>query len=138
MQSIYRTINRIVIIEDTIERNDWYSQMEELKIYFKDLNGEVINIEVPQSPIPTPDNLMQTLLNHQDKPKNEEVVREEQDARELHKEIMERTKPAQKIQGREKKEKKEKKNNKEKSPKKRVEKKVNYNDVSSDEIYKLE
>jgi hypothetical protein len=73
-------IKRIGIIKDTIERNDWYSQMEELEIYFKDLNGEAITIEVSQSPIPTPDNLRQTLLNHQDKPKNVEAIREEQEA----------------------------------------------------------
>jgi hypothetical protein len=36
---IIGTIKRIGIIEDTIERNDWYTQMEELKEYFKDLNG---------------------------------------------------------------------------------------------------
>jgi hypothetical protein len=40
--------------------------------------------------------MMQRILIHQDKPKNAEVIREEQDAMELHKEIIERTKRTQK------------------------------------------
>jgi hypothetical protein len=129
------TIKRIGIIDDARERNDWYSQKEELKLYFKDLNGEIITMDVPQNSIPTPNNMIQTLIGHQDKPRNVEVIREEQDARELHKEIIECIKSARKTQG---KEKKEKKSNKEKSSRKGAEKKVNYNDVSSDEIDKFE
>jgi hypothetical protein len=44
---IIDTIRRIGIIEDSIERKDWYIQIEELKEYFKDLNNEIITIETP-------------------------------------------------------------------------------------------
>jgi hypothetical protein len=108
--------------------------MEDLKTFLKDLKGEVITIEVPQNPIPTPENVMQPILNHQDKPKNVEVIREEQDARELHREIVERTKKMPKTQGK----KKEEKENKKEKPKKKVEKKVNCMDMSSDEMDKFE
>jgi hypothetical protein len=37
-----------------VERNDWYTQMKELKEYFKDLNGEIITIEIPQESKSTP------------------------------------------------------------------------------------
>jgi hypothetical protein len=90
------TINRFGIIESTIEMDDWYSQMEELKTYLKDLNGEVITIEVSQCSVPTPNNLRQPLLGHQDKPENVEVIEEEEEPRELHKEIIERIKLNQK------------------------------------------
>jgi hypothetical protein len=94
--------------------------MEELKGYFKNLNGEIITIEILQKLIPTPENIVQTLLGHQDNLRNVEVIREEQDARKLHEEIIKPTKPTQKTQ---EKEKKERENKKKKNPKKRENKK---------------
>jgi hypothetical protein len=84
------TLKRIGIIEDSIERNDWYIQMEDLKIYYKDLYNEIITIEIPEVEIPYPKNIKQTLFSHQDKPGNVIVIEEEQDARSLHQEVMER------------------------------------------------
>jgi hypothetical protein len=80
-------LKRIEIIQDSIERNDSYVQIEELKEYFKDLNNETITIEIPQKQIPTPENIIQPLLWHQDKSENVQVIREEQDTRDLHNEI---------------------------------------------------
>jgi hypothetical protein len=74
-------------MQDSIERNDSYIQIEEPKEYFKDLNNETITIEIPQKQIPTPESIIQPLLGHQDKPENVQVIREEQDARDLHNEI---------------------------------------------------
>jgi hypothetical protein len=93
---IISTIKRIGIIEDSIERNDWYMQIEELKGYFKDLNNEIITIETPQSIMPTPTNIIQLLLGYHDNPKNVQVIREEENARELHNEWNEEPKSSQK------------------------------------------
>jgi hypothetical protein len=85
-KQIIDTLKRIEIIQDSKERNDWYTQIEELKEYFRDLNNEIITIEVPQNQIPTPRNILEPLLGHQDKIESVQVIREEQDARDLHKE----------------------------------------------------
>jgi hypothetical protein len=45
---IIDTLKRIEIIQDSIERNDSYTQIEELKEYFRDLNDETITIEISQ------------------------------------------------------------------------------------------
>jgi hypothetical protein len=84
------TLKRISIIEDSIERNEWNSQMEELKIYYRDLYNEIITIEMPVAEIPHPMNIEQTFFSHQDKPENVIVIREEQNAKELHQELIER------------------------------------------------
>jgi hypothetical protein len=62
-------------------------QIEEPKEYFRDLNNETITIEILQKQIPTPENIIQPLLGHQDNPKNVQVISEEQDARDLYNEI---------------------------------------------------
>jgi hypothetical protein len=81
------TLKRIGIIEDSIERNDWNSQMNDLKEYYRELYNETITIEIPEAEIPYPTNIRQTLFSHQDKPENVIVIREEQDARDLHEEM---------------------------------------------------
>jgi hypothetical protein len=86
------TMKGIEIIEDAIQRRDWYEQMEELKRFYTDISGKMITIETPEIRIPEPENIRQTLFSHEDKPENVEVIREEQDARELHQEIHERLK----------------------------------------------
>jgi hypothetical protein len=85
-------IKRIGIIEDSIEKNDWYSQMNDLKEYYKELYDEVITIEIPECEFPNPVNIRQTLFCHQDKPENVTIIREEQDASTLHQEIQTRIK----------------------------------------------
>jgi hypothetical protein len=84
------TLRRIGIIEDSIERNDWYSQMKDLKEYCRELYNETITIEIPEIEFPYPLNIKQTLFNHQDKPENVIVIREEQNARGLHEEVIKR------------------------------------------------
>jgi hypothetical protein len=48
------TLKRIGIIEDSIERNDWYTQMEDLKISYRDLYNETTTIEIPEVKFHTP------------------------------------------------------------------------------------
>jgi hypothetical protein len=86
-EQIIDTLKRREIIQDSIEINDWYAHIEELKEYFKDLNNEMITTEIPQKQISTPENIIQPLLGHQDKPEKVQAIREEQEARDLHKEI---------------------------------------------------
>jgi hypothetical protein len=62
------TNKRIGIIEDSIEKNDWYSQTNDLKEYYKELYNEVITIEISECEFPNPVNIRQTLFCHQDKP----------------------------------------------------------------------
>jgi hypothetical protein len=69
-----------------------------LKGYFKDINNEIITIEITQSIIQTPMNIIQPLLGYHDKRKNVQVIREEQDARELHIERSEEPESSQKQQ----------------------------------------
>jgi hypothetical protein len=125
-------------------------QIEEPKEYFKDLNNETITLEIPQKQIPTPRNIIQPLLWHQEKPENGQVIREEQDVKDLHNEIREVETPPQVRRQRNneapKKDTKEntlkkKKGNYAKKPQKKKkgnEKQINYNDTSSDELDKLE
>jgi hypothetical protein len=129
------TLKRIGIIQDSIERNDWYAQIEELKEYFRDLSNGTITIEIPEVQLPIPENIMQPLLNHQDKPENVEVIREEQDTRELHDKERKKQKEKRVPHTNQKEKKIEKGKNK---TKKQQEKKIEYNDTSSDEIDKLE
>jgi hypothetical protein len=119
-----------------------------LKEYFKDLNNEIITIEIPQKQIPSPGNIVQRLLGHQDKPEKVEVIREEQDARNLHSEIekvdesMLNEQQRNNDNQRKTKEKALIRNKGSKKPKtkrkERKEKQINYNDTSSDELNKLE
>jgi DNA mismatch repair ATPase MutL len=64
-EQIIDTVKRIELMQDSIERNDWHIQMEELNEYFRGLNNETITIEIPQKQIPTQENLIQPLLRHQ-------------------------------------------------------------------------
>jgi hypothetical protein len=81
------TLKRIGIIEDSMERNDWYSQMNNLKEYYRELYNETVTIEIPEAEIPYPTNIRQTLFSHQDNPENVIVIREEQDAKNLHEKV---------------------------------------------------
>jgi hypothetical protein len=123
------TLRRIAIIEDSIERNDWYTQMEDLKIYYKDLYNETITIEIPEVEIPYPKNIKQALFSHQNKPENVIVIRDEQDARSLHQEILERRTAETRSE--------QKSKEKNKKKKKVAKKKPKQIETSSDEYDKL-
>jgi hypothetical protein len=58
-----------------------------VKEYFRQLNNEIITIEVPQAQIPTPENIIQPLLGYQNKPGSAEIIREIQESSKLHEEI---------------------------------------------------
>jgi hypothetical protein len=81
------TLKGIELVEDAIQRKDWYDQMEELKRFYTDISGKTITIEIPEVEVPNPSNIRQTLFSHEDRPENVVVIKEEQDASKLHQEI---------------------------------------------------
>jgi outer membrane biosynthesis protein TonB len=111
-----------------------------LKIFYNDIIGRTITIELPIVEMPNPTNIRQTLFSHEDKPENVIVIREEQDARELHQEKQEKREKVEKIKDtpKNKRTQEEKKEKKKKQPKKKkIKKEIKRIETSSDEYENL-
>jgi predicted Zn-ribbon and HTH transcriptional regulator len=88
-KDINKLVKRINIIEDSMERKDWYEQLEEVKEYYKQLNGEELVTTMSEINMSKPENIITPLLGDGDRPKDVEVIREIQEGKELHEEIKE-------------------------------------------------
>jgi hypothetical protein len=60
------TLKGIELIEDAIQRKDWYNQMEDLRKFYEEISGKTITIEIPDIELPSPMNVRQTLFSHED------------------------------------------------------------------------
>jgi hypothetical protein len=139
------TMKGIELVEDALQRKDWYEQMEDLKRFYSEISGRTITIEIPEIETPNPKNIRQTLFSHEYKPENVIVIREEQDASKLRQEIKERKEPTHKEEN--KSERREEQRNrtlkttegskKEKVYKKKAKKEIKRIETSSDEYKKL-
>jgi hypothetical protein len=100
-KDLKQLLGRINKLKDSEERKEWYEQIREIKEYYKQIKGEELNVELPETSRSQPENIITPLLGYNDKRKEGKLIREIQEGKNLHEEIKERMKQT-KEQGKEK------------------------------------